>query len=239
VVEPAVWSDVLTHARPITLDPRILEENRITGLQKHDVGGPAYKMLRTRVLQRMRSNGWRKLAITSPRTQAGKTLTAINTAISLAQEPNQQVVLVDLDLRNPSIQSSLGLAPDLGLSDHLLRGVPIEKVLLKLDVPRLYIVPNWERLENSSEVIASAQMAQLTQTLAATSASTIVIFDLPPLLDADDMLTFMPQVDAVLFVVAQGETQRSDLERSSDLLRELTVLGTVLNKSNDEAPSYY
>ena len=82
-------------------------------------------------------------------------------------------------------------------------------------------------------------MAQLTQTLAATSPSTIVIFDLPPLLDADDMLTFMPQVDAVLFVVAQGETQRTDLERSNELLKELTVLGTVLNKSSDEAPSYY
>jgi protein-tyrosine kinase len=238
-VEPVVRSDVLLHARPITLDPRLLEENRITGLQSSDVGGPAYKMLRTRVLQRMRSNGWKKLAITSPRTQAGKTLTAINTAISLAQEPNQQVVLVDLDLRNPSIQSSLGLNADVGLSDHLLRGVPIEKVIVKLSIPRLYIVPNWERLENSSEVIASAQMAQLTQTLAATSASTIVIFDLPPLLDADDMLTFMPQVDAVLFVVAQGETQRGDLERSNELLKDLTVLGTVLNKSNDEAPSYY
>jgi Mrp family chromosome partitioning ATPase len=221
------------------LDPQILETNRITGLQKPDVGGAAYKMLRTRVLQRMRSHGWRKLAITSPRARAGKTLTAINTAISLAQEPNQQVVLVDLDLRNPSIHSSLGLEAELGLSDHLLRDVPIENVLLKPGIPRLYIVPNWERLENSSEVIASPRMAQLTQTLAATSPSTIVIFDLPPLLDADDMLTFMPQVDAVLFVVAQGETLQDDLARSTELLRELTVLGTVLNKSNEDAPSYY
>jgi capsular exopolysaccharide synthesis family protein len=238
-VEPVVRSDLLDHARAVTLVPQILEENRITGLHNAEVGGPAYKMLRTRVLQRMRSNGWRKLAITSPRTHAGKTLTAINTAISLAQEPNQQVVLVDLDLRNPSIHASLGLNVQLGLSDHLLRDVPIEKVIVKPGIPRLYIVPNWERLENSSEVIASAQMAQLTRTLAATSASTIVIFDLPPLLDADDMLTFSPQVDAVLFVVAQGETHRADVERSNELLKELTVLGTVLNKSSDDVPKYY
>jgi Mrp family chromosome partitioning ATPase len=82
-------------------------------------------------------------------------------------------------------------------------------------------------------------MNVFTETLVSTSPTTIVIFDLPPLLEADDMLTFMPQVDAVLFVVAQGETRRADLERSSELLKELNVLGTVLNKSDDEAPTYY
>jgi protein-tyrosine kinase len=209
------------------------------GLQNAETGGPAYKMLRTRVLHRMRSNGWRKLAITSPRSNAGKTLTAINTAISLAQEANQQVVLVDLDLRNPKVGAYLGFESQPSLADHLLRGVPIDRVLVKTDIPRLYVIPGGERFENSSEILASAQMAQLTQTLVATSASTIVIFDLPPLLDADDMLTFAPQVDAVLFVIAQGETLRNDVERSNDLLKELTVLGTVLNKSSDEAPSYY
>ncbi len=236
---PVFRSDVLENAGSIVLDPQILERHRITGLQNSDVGGPAYKMLRTRVLQRMRSNGWRKLAVTSPRSNAGKTLTAINTAISLAQEPNQQVILVDLDLRNPKISSYLGFEPQFTLADHLLRDVPIEKVLVRPGIPRLYIIPNVDRLENSSEILASAQMIQLTKTLFATSPSTIVIFDLPPLLDADDMLTFMPQVDAVLFVVAQGETLRDDLERSSELFKELTVLGTVLNKSSDEAPSYY
>jgi hypothetical protein len=60
-VEPVVRSDLLDHARAVTLVPQILEENRITGLHNAEVGGPAYKMLRTRVLQRMRSNGWRKL----------------------------------------------------------------------------------------------------------------------------------------------------------------------------------
>jgi protein-tyrosine kinase len=236
---PVLRSDVLERARSLMLDPGTLERNRVTGTQNSDLGGAAYKMLRTRVLQRLRSNGWRKLAVTSPRAQAGKTLTAINMAISLAQEANQQVVLVDLDLRNPKVSSYLGLDARPSLVDHLLRDVPIEDVLVNPGIPRLYIAPNAERVENSSEILASAQMAHLTQTLLATSASTIVIFDLPPLLDADDMLTFMPQVDAVLFVVAQGETRRSDLEKANDLLKELTVVGTVLNKSSDEAPSYY
>jgi capsular exopolysaccharide synthesis family protein len=235
----AVRSDLLEHARPIALDPHTLQAHRIIGGQISDAGAAAYKMLRTRVLQRMRSNNWQKLAVTSPRANAGKTLTAINLAISLAQEPNQQVVLVDLDLRNPQMSMYLGIKPQLSLADHVARNVPIEKVLLKPGIPRLYIVPSAERLENSSELLASPAMGVLTETLAATSPSTIVIFDLPPLLEADDMLTFMPQVDAVLFVVAEGQTRRGDVEKSNELFKELNVLGTVLNKSDDEAPSYY
>ena len=90
-----------------------------------------------------------------------------------------------------------------------------------------------------SELLASAQIGVFTQTLVSTSPSTIVIFDLPPLLEADDMLTFMPQVDAVLFVVAQGETRQVDLEKSNELFKDLNLLGTVLNKSGDEAPADY
>lgn len=239
-LEVASRPGLLEHAVTVSLDPMTLNANRIRGIESSEPGEAAYKMLRTRVLQRMRSNTWQKLAVTSPRANAGKTLTAINLAISLSHEPNQKVILVDLDLRNTSIVNYLGLEPKYGLADHLKRNVPIEKVLLKpTNLRRLYIVPGAERLEHSSELLASRQMDILTQTLASTSPSTIVIFDMPPLLEADDMLTFMPQADAVLFVVAQGETTRGDLEKSNELFKELNVLGTVLNKSSDEAPTDY
>lgn len=232
-------TDLLERAIAVDLNRSALDANRIRGIESSEPGAAAYKMLRTRVLSRMRSNNWQKLAVTAPRANAGKSLTAINLAISLAQEPNQDVVLVDLDLRNPHIGSYLGLDPNFSLADYLTRDVPIEKVLLKLDIPRLYVIPGAERLEQSSELIASRRMALLTQTLISTSPSTIVVYDMPPLLEADDMLTFMPQVDAVLFVVAQLETQRTDLQRSNELFKELNLIGTVLNKSRDESPSDY
>lgn len=239
-IEAASRSDLLNKACAVTLDAVTLNSNRIRGIDSSEPGEAAYKMLRTRVLQRLRSNNWQKLAITSPRANAGKTLTAINLAISLAREPNQQVILVDLDLRNPKIGKYLGLDPKYGLGSHFKQDVGIEEVLLKpTNLPRLYILPGGDRSEHSSELLASQKMATLTQTLISTSPSTIVIFDMPPLLEADDMLTFMPQVDALLFVVAQGETTQSDLERSIELFSELNVLGTVLNKSGDEAPSEY
>lgn len=100
-------------------------------------------------------------------------------------------------------------------------------------------MPNATSLRNSSELLASPEIAAFTQMLLRASPSTIIIFDLPPLLEADDMLTFMPQVDAVLLVVSERETRRADLERANELFKELNVIGTLLNKSNDKAPAYY
>ena len=240
--EPEVVSqpELLELATRVELNPIVLSENRVRGIQSSEAGEAAYKMLRTRVLQRLRSHGWQKLAVTSPRANSGKTLTSINLAISLAHEPNQDVILVDLDLRSPRLVSYLGLTPKYGLTDHLKRGVPLEDVMLKpTNMRRLYVVPTIEKLEHSSELLASMQMRTFTQTLAATSPSTIVIFDTPPLLEADDMLAFVPQVDSILFVVAQGETRRKDLEQSNELFQDLNLLGTVLNKSGDDAPSGY
>lgn len=227
---------VAVTAKTVALDPDTLHENRVI-VHGSDANSSAYKMLRTRVLQRMRANGWKKLAITAPRAHAGKTLTAINTAITLAQDPNQQVFLVDLDLRNPSISSYLGLHTTLGVGDILLHDTPLEQVIVKPDIPRLFIVPSNEAFEDSSEMLGSPQMLRLTQAVA--DMATIVIFDLPPLLEADDMLAFSPQVDALLLIVAQGETRQADLERAADLIKDMNVLGTVLNKSDEDAGGYY
>ena len=238
-VEAIPRPDLFERATKVTLERSTLDANRISGVESSDPGATAYKMLRTRVLHRMRTNGWNTLAVTAPRANAGKTLTAINLAINLAQESNQDVILVDLDLRNPNVGNYLGLNPTKSLADYLTSDVPIEQVLLKPDIPKLYVIPGAERFDQSSEMLATRRMALLTQTLVSTSPSTIVVFDMPPLLEADDMLTFMPQVDAVLFVVSQLETKRSDLQRSNELFTELNLIGTVLNKSRDESPSDY
>jgi len=239
-IEVVARPDLFECAQEVTLDPEILSSHRIRGMSTAEAGEAAYKMLRTRVLQRMRSHHWHNLIITSPRASAGKTLTSINLAISLAHEPNQQVILVDLDLRNPKVGKYLGFGDSYGLTDHLRGSAPIEDIMFRpTNMRRLYVIPGGERLEHSSELLASRQMKVLARTLSTTSNSTIVIFDMPPILEADDMLTFVPQCDAVLFVVAQGETKKRDLDRSKQLLEEVNLLGMVLNKSGDDAPSDY
>jgi protein-tyrosine kinase len=221
------------------LDPDLLEKNRITtGDQALSIRS-AYKMLRTRLLQRMRANNWNTLAISSARSNAGKTLTAINTSLSIANDPSQRVILVDLDLRRPSIASYLGIEHNYGLTDYLIDGQPIEDIVIRTNIERLLIIPTYEAQENSSELLSSAAMLSLVQKLSSDMHDCIVIFDLPPMLDADDMLAFSPHVDTLLFIVAECETRRTDLKQVSDLIEDLDVIGVILNKSDDESPAYY
>ena len=228
------------HATLLPLDPEALEANRVVlGSQP---AGPAtsYKMLRTRMLHRIGANNWTSVAITSARTGAGKSLTAVNTAISLAQEPNQQVILVDLDLRRPSIAGVLDIQHKVGIVDYLQGKVPIEKVVVRTPVDRLLILPNHVSVENSSEMLTSSKMIELVKTVTHPSNSSIVLFDLPPLLETDDFLAFSPHVDAVMLIVAEGETKQTDLHRSAELISNLDILGIILNKSRgDEYPAGY
>jgi capsular exopolysaccharide synthesis family protein len=228
-------------ARKIALDVEAMERNRVYGFLNAQGIKSAYKMLRTRVLQQMRTNNWTRLALSSARPGEGKTLTAINMAISLAIEPNQNVILVDLDLRRPSIAQCLGMPPGPGLSEYLTGKASIDQIIVKPDLDRLLIVPNYQSIENSSELLTSRRMVELVDALSNRSNSTIVIFDLPPMLEADDMLAFSPYFDSLLMVVAQGETKRVDLQKSFELLNDIEVIGIVLNKSRstEDAPGYY
>lgn len=229
------------NARRIELDSEFLRNNRVVASSDTPGMNTAYKMLRTRVLQRMRANNWRCLAISSARPGAGKTLTAINTAISLSFEPNQRVILVDLDLRRPTISRYLGIEQQFGLCDYLRGDAKFEDIIVQPDLERLWIVPNFQANEHSSELLSSPRMTELVETLADPTNSTIVIFDLPPLLDADDVLAFSPMFDALLMVVSEGETRRMDLQKSFEVLHDIEVLGVVMNKSRgkDDSPGYY
>ena len=241
VVAPLTESSLAAAATRVKLDPRVMQANRVVATSDKQGMNTAYKMLRTRILQRMRANSWNRLAISSARPSAGKTLTAINTAISLSIETNQQVILADLDLRRPSIARYLGIRQKHGLSDYLTSDVPIEKIIVKPNIERLLIVPNFRAYEHSSELLSSPRMVELVNFLARPDNSTIVIFDLPPLLDADDVLAFSPLCDALLMVVSHYETRQVDLEKSFELMHDINILGVVLNKSrgNDETPGYY
>src|SRR5690349_763996 len=102
-------------------DVDLLEQNRIV-IDERSTASAAYKVLRTRVLQRMRRNGWKTLAVTGTCPDEGKSLTAVNLSINLARQSGTSVVLVDMDLRKPSIHRHLGISPKYGIGDHLRGG---------------------------------------------------------------------------------------------------------------------
>lgn len=225
----------LTQAR---VNPEVMYHNHVITPKIDPVVQTAYKMLRTRTLQRMRSNMWQTIAVTSSTQGDGKSISSINLALSLAGDVNHNVCLVDLDLRHSSISSYLGLKPKLGISDCLERNVPVEQALIRTDIDRLVVLPNVRTVTHSSELISSPKMYEIAAKLAS-DPSRIVVYDMPPLLAADDMLAFEPIVDAILLVVAEGTTRRTDTMKAFELLESSNVIGTILNRSDERTAAYY
>ena len=222
----------------IRLDPRLLRSNRIVTDDKAPASA-AYKMLRTRVLQRMRRNDWNTIAVTGTCPGEGKTLTAINLAMSMARDVNTTTVLVDLDLRKPAISRYLGVRSKYGLTDCLQRDVPTEKIAVSpVGMDRLGLMLNDRSFPDSSELLTSPGMTELVQQLRQ-GEGRIVIFDLPPILATDDMLAFGPLVDSILLVVSQGTSKQEDLLAARELLQDINVVGTVLNRSSEDVAPYY
>jgi protein-tyrosine kinase len=225
--------------RPAALDAQALERNRIL-LRVQDVAvSRAYKILRTRVLHRMAANGWYTLGVTGTSAGEGKTLTAINLALALAQDPNAWVFLVDLDLQRPQVGAYLGMSYEYGLTDFLTGQAGLEQVIYDIGIKRLAVVPNASPVETSSEHLRSAKMADFVNALESQTPRRIVIFDMPPIMVSDDVLAFAPRVDSFLLVVSQGMTARRTLANAREVLSELNVLGVVLNRSTEHNESPY
>ena len=224
----------------------VMERSRIIQAVDDHSAKSAYNVLRTRVLQRMRSNRWRSLIVTSPGPGEGKTLTSSNLALSLARDVNQSATLVDLDLMRSSVAKYLGIDVDVkaGVGDFLAGGASLAEVLYSpTEFERLVLVPNREPVENSSDLLGSPRMKEFAADILKQSDQSIVIYDMPPVLACDDVLAFCPNVDAILLVVAQGKTERAALEKTMSMLNEYNILGVVLNMSDesskDDAYGYY
>jgi len=228
-----------SQTKVVTADSNVLRDHRVIYGDADRVGLTAYKMLRTQVLQRMTARNFNALGITSPAPEDGKTLTAINLAISLARELHHTVLLVDADLRNPSVHRYFGFKVAAGIGDYLLNGVPMSEVLINPGIDRLVILPGRAPVENSSEILASPAMGELVQELKTRYPARMVLFDLPPILSADDALSFTPYTDAFLMVLRDGKTSRDELEHAMDIMKDATILGTVLNASDEKISAYY
>ncbi|WP_166359484.1 CpsD/CapB family tyrosine-protein kinase [Pseudomonas akapageensis] len=216
-----------------------LEQHRIVAYNKNSNMSWAFDLLRTQVLKAMEENGWRTLAITSPTPEAGKTVLAINLAMSIAHFTTKTALLVDFDLRRPKVGSYLGLPMDKSLNDLLAGKAELQEVLVNPTLPRFVVLPTRKPVPLSTEVLSSPAVSNLITDLRERYDSRITIFDLPPLLSSDDVITVLPKFDCVLLVVANGMNSNKEIEDSLHHLATANLIGTVLNKAEMEHRSYY
>ena len=215
------------------LDPDHLARGRVVAAERNDPAAWAFDLLRTRTLRALKERGWRRVAVTSPTVGCGKTFLATNLALSLARVPSCATILIDLDLRIPSLASLLGLRAVGALRDVLTGRTPFERHFLRVG-ERLALGLNARAETDAAEFLQDPGTAEALAGIQAALQADVVIYDLPPVHACDDVLAFSSQIDAVLLVARGGVTKAEDIRRCERLFGEATpILGVVLNDSED------
>lgn len=222
------------HTRTVEVDSTTLKNNRVVSAVEPGHFSNAYKIMRTQVLQKMRENGWNTLGITSPGRSEGKSQTAINLAISLAMEVNHTVLLVDADMRHPSIANRFGIQSEAGLTECLLDRVEISELLINpRGIDRFVMLPGGRPIHNAGEILSSHMMVDFINDVKSRYPARIVIFDLPSVLISGESASVAPHLDAVMLVAESGKTRNDDLLKARKMLGAANLIGTALSKSPD------
>lgn len=177
--------------------------------------------------------------VTSASPGEGKTFCAINLAISIAQEVDRTVLLVDADVAKPGVPQALGLEADMGLMDVLLdRRIDLAEVLWKTDIGRLTLLPVGTAHKRATELLASDAMHDLLRELAEHYHDRIVVFDSPPLLAASEAGVLASQMGQIVVVVEAGKTSEAALKDALGRIDTSRVAGLLLNKGEDLSVKY-
>ena len=223
----AAWNAL----QPIELSPRHLERNRLIAHAKTDPAHVAIDVLRTRLLGALTRNGWSRVGITSPNAACGKTFIAANLALSLSRQSQYRTVLIDMDLRRPSLARALGVPKQDSLRWFLEGEIPATEFLLRSG-GNLAFGLNSKRLRDAGEVIQSRATAHALGALQAQFEPDAVLYDLPPMLAGDDVMGFLPNLDGMLLVIGGGVTRPAEVAECERLLadNDCPLLGVILNK---------
>lgn len=220
-----------SNTRTVMVQPEVLRRHRIITGSNDNLVREEYKILRTHILQRTLAEQKNTLMITGPLPGEGKTLTAINLAISLSHEVHKSVLLVDADMRAPSVHRYFGLPKGPGLVDYLAGEATLPDLLLHPEgLDKLVILPGGRPVAGAAELISSPMMGNLVKELKHFYPDRYVIFDLPPVLSFADPLAFAPFVDGIILVVQMGKTPRESIQKCVQVLKGFPLIGLVLNK---------
>ena len=220
------------------IDENLLKKGKVISLF-HDIEQiDEIKTLRTQILNHLNKVGGNSILITSANPYEGKTFTAINLGVSIAQELDRTVLLVDADLRKHTrnhknfASDFFGTDMNEGLANYLMGQAEIPDILINPGIERLVLLPAGRPLPNSAELLGSPRMVKLVNDIKSRYAGDrIIIFDCSSLLNCADPLVLSRYVDGILLIVEQDRTTADELKKAMELMKDKPVFGTVLNKS--------
>ncbi|MBU2960047.1 CpsD/CapB family tyrosine-protein kinase [Citreicella sp. C3M06] len=236
LVGAAFWEALPRH----TPDRALMERMRLCGGESNLKTGDfaAFDVLRTRVLKLMRANGWKRLAITSPTAGCGKSTTALNLGFSMTRREDVSAILIEADLRRPSLASKIGLKQPQDVCAVLRGDADLSANACRLN-DRFAVASSDGPRQNPSDLLQSPRCAEALDRIEKTYAPTLMLFDTPPLQVADDTISFLQHVDCVILVAAAEHTTIKEIDASEREISSYTnVLGVVLNKCNYPEEEY-
>jgi succinoglycan biosynthesis transport protein ExoP len=211
----------------------------VTQVRPQSQMAESYRALRTSLLLSNLGAPPKVIMVTSARPQEGKTTTSINTAIVLAQK-GVRVLLIDADLRRPSVHKTLGMGPRSGLSNVLTGSANLQQTITSSPIlPNLLILPAGTPPPNPAELLASSNMRDMIAELR--QQFDHIVIDTPPTLSVTDAVVLSPCADASILVIRSGQTTKQALRRSRDILMQVNahVAGVLLNAVDLTSPDYY
>ena len=230
---------VVNCSHAVAIAHRVLLPEALAGSNQRVAA--AYRMVRTRLLHRSRNNGLKSIAITSAGPGEGKSVTALNLALSLARDPTVNVFLLDLDMRSPSICQYLGAQPPAELLAYFTGSRAPNEVFFSIGPKNLVLAGSLSGTDAASELLGTGRLEVLLTYINSLCSNAVILLDLPPVLVTDEALLVAPRVDATLLVVSEGRTRRDSLARAVSVLAEFRCIGVVLNRASEtlEGEAYY
>jgi succinoglycan biosynthesis transport protein ExoP len=211
----------------------------ITHVRPQSQMAESYRALRTSLLLSHLGAPPKVIMVTSALPQEGKSTTSINCAVVLAQK-GVRVLLIDCDLRRPSIHKTLGMGPRSGLSNVLTGSVTLKQAItVAPTLPNLDVLPAGTPPPNPAELLASTNMRDVLAELR--DKYDHIVLDTPPTLSVTDAVVLSPRADAIVLVIRSGSTTKQALRRSRDILMQVNarVSGVLLNAVDLSSPDYY
>jgi protein-tyrosine kinase len=224
---------------PLVLEQSPIDRSLVAFYQPHSIISEQFRKLRTHLLRLNFSRPVKTIMVTSAVQGEGKSFVSANLAIGIAYDLHLHSLLVDCDLRKPSLGPLFGINDGKGIANYLMGGGAVADILVKTDLEKLSLIPGGTPPSNPSEVIGSNRMAALVEELKARYEDRFIVLDSTPLLATSDSGILAKLVDGVILVVRAGSTPRETITQALTFLEKDKILGVVLNHVKFKAPGLF
>jgi capsular exopolysaccharide synthesis family protein len=213
------------------------EETPILIVTPQSFAGEEFRKLKTQIFHRL-PNPPHSILVTSATPEEGKTMISVNLAIAISQEIQGKAILIDGDLRKPSIHLAKGKSSK-GLSNYLSDGIPLSEILINSEIENLRIITAGSATRKPSELIGSKRMGNLMESLREKGENTYIIIDSSPIISTTEPILISKMVDGIILVVRADRTPKGTIQRAIKSIDRQKIIGIVFNQIDLKQSHYY